>query len=430
MSNLCIVGLQWGDEGKGKLVDVLAEEFDVVVRFQGGGNAGHTVVVDGEKYVVHLVPSGVFRPGAVCVIGNGVVVDPASVVDELDELAGRGLDVSGKLLISDRAHMVFPYHKILDRLDDNSEGKPRIGTTGRGIGPCYADKASRQGIRAGEMLDRGRFAATLRQAVERKNRILVKLFGADPLDPEAVIEEYLGYADKLAPMVADSVEFLNDAMDQGKRILFEGAQAALLDIDYGTYPFTTSSNTTTGGVATGAGISPKQVGEIVGVAKAYTTRVGEGPFPTELDDATGEGMRERGGEFGATTGRPRRCGWLDAVALRYATRICGADSVALTKLDVLGGEQTVRVCVEYRHRGEPLKRFPSDVSVLEGATPVYRDFEGWTEDISAVRCFGDLPEAARRYVAAIEDLVGLPVSSVGVGSGREQIVRRNLPGAG
>lgn len=424
MSNLCIVGLQWGDEGKGKLVDVLAEEFDVVVRFQGGGNAGHTVVVDGEKYVVHLVPSGVFRKGAMCVIGNGVVVDPASVVAELDELAGRGIDVSGNLLISDRAHMVFPYHKLLDTLDDNAEGKPRIGTTGRGIGPCYADKMSRQGIRVGELRDRKRFAETLRAAVAQKNRHLQALYGAEPLDFDEVLAEYLAYADKLVPMIADTVGFLNDAMDQGKRILFEGAQAALLDIDYGTYPYATSSNTTTGGVATGAGVPPKQIGEIVGVAKAYTTRVGEGPFPTELHEATGERLRERGGEFGATTGRPRRCGWLDAVALRYTTRICGIDSIALTKLDVLGGEKTVRACVEYRLRGEPVGRFPSDVSVLEQVEPVYREFEGWDEDISAARTFGELPEAAQRYVRAIEEMVGLPVGSVGVGSSRDQIIRR------
>ena len=424
MSNVCVVGLQWGDEGKGKLVDVLTEEFDIVVRYQGGGNAGHTVVVDGDKFVVHLVPSGVFRPGAICVIGNGVVVDPASLVEELDELGERGIDISDNLLISDRAHMVFPYHKIIDRLGDTSDGKPRIGTTGRGIGPCYADKVMRNGIRVGELLDRDDFGEKLRRVLDLKNQLMTALYGTEPLEFGPIYEEYCGYAERLGPMIADTVELLNDAAEDGKRILFEGAQAALLDIDYGTYPYTTSSNTTTGGVATGAGVSPKLIGTVVGVAKAYTTRVGEGPFPTELDDAVGERLRERGAEFGATTGRPRRCGWLDSVAVRHSTRVCGVDSIALTKLDVLQCEPVVRMCIGYGYRGEILKCFPSDISKLQRIEPVYRDFQGWQDDISRVKQTDDLPEAAKAYVRAIEKIVGLPVSSIGVGSDREQIIRR------
>jgi len=426
LANLCVVGLQWGDEGKGKLVDVLSKEYDVVVRYQGGGNAGHTVVVDGRKYVLHLVPSGILRPGCVCVIGNGVVVDPATLVEEIDGLKAQGVRVEENLLISDRAHMVLPYHKIIDKLADTEDGKPRIGTTGRGIGPCYSDKVSRQGIRIGELLDKAEFGKRLREALVQKNRVLTALYGAEPLAFEPLYNEFCGYADRLRPMIRDTVDVLNTYADQGKSILFEGAQAALLDIDYGTYPYATSSNTTTGGVATGAGLPPKSVGHVIGVAKAYTTRVGEGPFPTELQDDLGARLREHGGEFGATTGRPRRCGWFDAVSVRHSTRVCGADSIALTKLDVLGGMGRIRVCVAYRHGSEILKRFPSSCAVLRSVEPVYEEFEGWEEDISQARSVKTLPKAAKDYIRAIEERVGLPVSSIGVGSGREEIIRLPL----
>ena len=426
VSNLCVVGLQWGDEGKGKVVDVLSEGFDLVVRYQGGGNAGHTVVINGDKYVLHLVPSGALRPGTLCVIGNGVVVDPGALLEEIDELASRGMEVAGGLFVSDRAHMVFPYHKIMDQLADTADGKPRIGTTGRGIGPCYMDKVGRRGIRVGELLDKQRFRERLRETLAEKNRALTRLYDADPLDFDLLFEEYCGYAERLKPMIADTVDLLNRSVREGRRILFEGAQAALLDIDFGTYPYTTSSNTTAGGVATGTGLAPRHVGHVTGVVKAYTTRVGEGPFPTELSGELGERLRERGGEFGATTGRPRRCGWLDAVALRYSAEVCGVDSIALTKLDVLGGLPIIKVCVSYGYDGGVLDRFPADASKLPSVEPVYREFGGWEEDISAAREMESLPGAARAYIKAIEEIAGAPVSSVGVGSGRKEIIRRQV----
>ena len=424
MSNLCVVGLQWGDEGKGKLVDVLSAEFDIVVRYQGGGNAGHTVVVNGEKFVLHLIPSGILRPETTCVVGNGVVVDPGALLEELDDLTARGVEVGSNLLISDRAHVVFPYHKIIDRLADTADGKPRIGTTGRGIGPCYMDKVARRGIRIGDFRNVASFYERLREVVAEKNLILTKLYGAEPLDLDSLYDEYCGYAERLRPMIADTVTFLNDSAEAGRSILFEGAQAALLDIDFGTYPYTTSSNTTAGGIAVGAGIPPRQIGQIVGVAKAYTTRVGEGPFPTELPGETGERLRERGGEFGATTGRPRRCGWFDAVAVRHSTRVCGVDSMALTKLDVLRGEPAIEVCVAYRVDGREVTGFPSDAATLERVEPVYESFPGWEDDIGDARDVDALPKAAREYVRALEDILGLPVSSIGVGSGRSEIIRR------
>ena len=424
MSNVCVVGLQWGDEGKGKVVDVLSEAFDIVLRYQGGGNAGHTVVVDGEKYVLHLTPSGILRPGKVCVIGNGVVVDLQTLVEEIDHLSQRGIEVGSKLLISDRAHLVFPYHKIIDQLGDSADGKPRIGTTGRGIGPCYADKMSRLGIRAGELLDKEHFRTRLAEVLAQKNRLLQAVYGVDPIEFGPLYEEFCGYADRLGPMVADTVALLNQWADEGKRILFEGAQAALLDIDMGTYPYTTSSNTTTCGASAGTGLSPKLVHKTLGVVKAYTTRVGEGPFPTELTGELGEQLRENGGEYGATTGRPRRCGWFDAVAVRHSARVCGVDSLALTKLDVLTGHAVIRMCTGYRCNGTVQMRFPADARVLGALEPVYEDFPGWTEDITDAGSLDELPDNAQAYVRAIESIVGAPVSSIGTGCGRDQIIRR------
>jgi len=424
MPNACVVGLQWGDEGKGKVVDILSQDFALVVRYQGGGNAGHTVVVDGEKFVLHLVPSGILRPGKQCVIGNGVVLDVETLMEEVDDLARRGIDVTSRILVSDRAHVVFPYHKILDRLSDVSQGKPRIGTTGRGIGPCYADKMSRQGIRVGDLVDSERFRELLREQLAAKNRLLQAVYGAEPIAFEPLYEQYCAYGKRLAPMVTDTVDLLNRSIEEGKSILFEGAQAALLDIDFGTYPFTTSSNTTTCGVPAGSGVSPKHIGHVIGVVKAYTTRVGEGPFPTELQDALGARLRERGGEFGATTGRPRRCGWFDAVGVRHSARVCGVDSLALTKLDVLGGEPVIRLCTAYRINGSVEQRFPADARVLDRVEPVYQEFEGWQEDIRGARCLEDLPRNARAYVRAIEEIVGARVSSVGVGNDRDEIIRR------
>jgi len=422
MANLCIVGLQWGDEGKGKIVDALAKDFDVVVRYQGGSNAGHTVIVDGEKFVLHLIPSGILREGKLCVIGNGVVVDPAQLLEETDALVARGIQMDGNLLVSDRAHIVFPYHKLLDQLKEAGEG--RIGTTGRGIGPCYTDKAARVGIRMGEMLDAARFAERIRANVEEKNRLLTALYDAEPLSADGIVKEYLGYAERLRPLIGDAVALLAQCRREEKAILFEGAQGALLDVDFGTYPYVTSSSASAGGVSGGTGVPPKAVERVLGVMKAYCTRVGEGPFPSELADDVGNLLRTRGAEFGATTGRPRRCGWFDAVAVRHTVALCGADAVALTKLDVLTGIDPVRVAVRYRCGGETADHFPADARTLADVEAVYESFPGWEEDLSACRSFEELPAAARSYVQALDDLVGTPVETISVGGDRRATLRR------
>ena len=424
MNNLCIVGLQWGDEGKGKIVDALANDFDLVVRYQGGSNAGHTVVINGQKFVLHLLPSGILRPGKLCVIANGVVVDPPLLLQEMDELIRRGVKISDNLAISDRAHLVLPYHKELDKLQEADPSRNKIGTTGRGIGPCYVDKAARTGIRVGDMLDRATFERKLRANVEQKNRLFETLYHAPAISCERILEEYLGYAERLRPLVCDTVALLTDAQAKGKRILFEGAQGALLDVDFGTYPYITSSSASAGGVATGTGVPPKAIGRILGIMKAYTTRVGEGPFPTELNDDIGRRLRERGGEFGATTGRPRRCGWCDVVAVRHTVAICGVDSIAMTKLDVLSGLETISVATEYRYNGAVIARFPAGAEMLAKCQPVYRTFAGWKEDLSKCRTFSDLPSNARAYVTALEEMLAVPVESISVGSGRDDCVRR------
>jgi adenylosuccinate synthase len=424
MNNLCIVGLQWGDEGKGKIVDAVANDFDLVVRYQGGSNAGHTVVINGEKFVLHLLPSGILRPGKLCVIGNGVVVDPPLLLKEMDELIGRGVKISDNLAISDRAHVVLPYHKELDKLQEADPSGKKIGTTGRGIGPCYVDKAARTGIRVGDMLDRATFERKLRANIAQKNRLFEALYGAPAVSCERILEEYLGYAERLRPLVRDTVTLLTDAQASGKRILFEGAQGALLDVDFGTYPYVTSSSACAGGVSIGSGVPPKTIGRIVGIMKAYTTRVGEGPFPTELNDDIGRRLRERGREFGATTGRPRRCGWCDVVTVRHTVAISGVDAIAMTKLDVLSGLETISVATEYRYNGAAITRFPAGAEVLAKCQPVYRTFAGWKEDLSRCRTFSDLPANARAYVTALEELLGVPVESISVGSGRDDCVRR------
>ena len=424
MNNLCVVGLQWGDEGKGKIVDALANDFDLVVRYQGGSNAGHTVVIQGQKFVLHLLPSGILRPGKLCVIANGVVVDPPLLLQEMDELIRRGVKISDNLAISDRAHLVLPYHKELDKLQEADPSRNKIGTTGRGIGPCYVDKAARTGIRVGDMLDRAAFERKLRANIEQKNRLFETLYHAPALSFERIVEEYLGYAERLRPLVCDTVTLLTDAQAQGKRILFEGAQGALLDVDFGTYPYITSSSAGAGGVATGTGVPPKAIGRVLGIMKAYTTRVGEGPFPTELNDDIGRRMRERGSEFGATTGRPRRCGWCDAVGVRHTVALCGVDSIAMTKLDVLSGLETISVATEYRYNDAVIARFPAGAEMLAKCQPVYRTFAGWKEDLSKCRTFSDLPSNARAYVAALEEMLAVPVESISVGSGRDDCVRR------
>ena len=412
-----LVGTQWGDEGKGKLIDVLTRDVDVVVRFQGGNNAGHTVEIGDERYVLHLVPSGVFRPEVKCVIGNGVVADPVALQEELEGLEKRGID-TGNVFISNRTQLIFAYHRTMDRVNESGTGV-KIGTTGRGIGPAYADKMWRTGIRAIDLTSPERLAAGFRAEAEKYNQIF-KRCGAPELDVEAELAKVLAAAAKLAPRVRDTVYIVNAAVKAGKQVLFEGAQGALLDIDHGTYPFVTSSNTTSGGACTGGGVPPQSVRDVWGVIKAYTTRVGEGPFPTELFDACGENLRQRGREFGATTGRPRRCGWFDAVASHYACMVNGVNKLAVTKLDVLDDLEKIAICVGYEIGGRVTKEFPASLAELESAKPVLEYLPGWQCDTSGARRWEDLPEAARNYLKRMAELVDSTVAIVSVGPRRDQ----------
>ncbi|RMG65226.1 MAG: adenylosuccinate synthase [Calditrichaeota bacterium] len=420
MAVIVAVGAQWGDEGKGKIVDLLSEQMDIVVRYQGGANAGHTVCIGDRQYILHLIPSGILHPGVQCVIGNGVVVDPEALLEEIALLASQGIQVEGRLWISQRAHLVMPYHKLLDQLSESRRGAQRIGTTGRGIGPAYVDKFNRRGIRIVDLLDRELFEQKLRENLAEKNPILQKLYGHQPLDAGEIIETYLQFDRKIDPYVRDVSRFLNEAIAEGKSVLLEGAQGTLLDVDHGTYPYVTSSNPTSGGACTGAGIGPTKIDRVLGVMKAYTTRVGEGPFPTELSGEAGEFLRREGAEFGATTGRPRRCGWFDAVIGRYAVRVNGIDALAITKLDVLDPLPEIQVCVAYRYRGKTLTEFPGEMRILNECQPVYRTVKGWQSPTSQARRWEDLPARARDYLRLIEDLTGAPVQLVSVGSKREQ----------
>jgi adenylosuccinate synthase len=423
MSNTCVVGIQWGDEGKGKIVDWLAARSDLVVRYQGGGNAGHTVVVGGQKFVLHLIPSGVLHRGTVCVIANGVVLDPEQFLAELDELVRRGIRVGPKTLaVSDRAHLVMPYHKLLDRLSEEGQGETKIGTTHRGIGPCYADKVARLGLRVGDLLNPALFRERLDGALKEKNRILRALYRHAPLDGGAIARQYLAYARRMRPFVADTVELLNREVRRGRRILFEGAQGSMLDIDFGTYPYVTSSNSDACGLSSGTGVPPSQVGRILGVVKAYATRVGGGPFPTELTGEAGDRLRERGGEYGATTGRPRRCGWFDAVAARHAVMINGVQALAVTKLDVLDDLAEIPVCVAYRLRGRRLDRFPADIRAVSELKPVYVTYPGWRAPVRGARRYADLPPVARRYLEALTRRLGADLAMVSVGTDRNETV--------
>jgi adenylosuccinate synthase len=424
---MVLVGAQWGDEGKGKATDVLGGKVRYVVRYQGGNNAGHTVITpDGEKYALHLLPSGILTPGVVPVIGNGVVVDPGVLLEEMDGLAARGVDVS-RLVVSADAHLIMPYHVAIDRVSERYLGKAKIGTTGRGIGPAYQDKVARLGVRAQDLLDPGILAQKVEAALELKNQILVKIYNRKALDGPAIVAEFLGYAERIGPMIADTRTLLADALDRGEQVLLEGGQGTLLDVDHGTYPFVTSSNPTAGGAAVGSGIGPTRITQVVGILKAYTTRVGSGPFPTELFDEFGEHLRTVGGEVGVTTGRDRRCGWFDAVIARYATTVNGVTDFFLTKLDVLSGLDRVPICVAYDVDGERTDTMPVTQTGLHHATPVYEYLDGWTEDITGARSFEDLPKNAQAYVRRIEELSGAPVSVIGVGPGREQnVVVRDL----
>lgn len=428
MPAVVVLGAQWGDEGKGKATDQLGSRVDHVVKFNGGNNAGHTVVIDGEKYALHLLPSGILSPGVTPVIGNGVVVDLEVLFREIDALEARGVDTS-RLLVSSAAHLIAGYNRTVDKVTERFLGKRRIGTTGRGIGPTYADKISRVGVRVQDLFDEHILAQKVEGALDQKNHLLVKVYNRRAITVEETVEELLTYAERLRPMVTDTSLVLNQALDAGKTVLLEAGQATMLDVDHGTYPFVTSSSATAGGACTGSGIGPTRIDRVVGVIKAYTTRVGEGPFPTELLDDTGEWLRKQGGEYGTTTGRPRRTGWYDAVIARYATRVNGLTDLVLTKLDTLTGLERVPVCVGYEVDGVRHDEMPSNQSDFHHATPVYEELDGWWEDISHVREFEQLPAAAQRYVLALEEMSGTRVSAIGVGPGREAtIVRHDLLG--
>ena len=418
-----VVGAQWGDEGKGKITDVLSRTADLVVRFQGGNNAGHTIVVDDERFALTLIPSGVLYPNVTPVIANGCVVDPGVLLDEMDTLAGRGVDPS-RLRLSANAHLIMPYHRKLDAVMERYLGRQQIGTTKRGIGPAAMDKYARQGIRVQDLFDPKIFRAKLEAALKDRNRILTKVYNQLPMDPAPIADEYLGYADRLHPHVADTSLLVWEAIRAGRNVLFEGAQGTLLDIDHGSYPFVTSSSPTAGGACAGAGIGPTMIDSVLGVAKAYISRVGGGPFPTELDNPTGEAMVEIGGEFGTVTGRRRRCGWLDGVVLRYAVRVNGITELALTKLDVLSHFDTLRVATAYDSLDVRYTEFPRQQRVLYNCHPVYQDLAGWGQDISGVERFDDLPKEAQQYVEYVEEIAGVPVTMVSVGPGRSATLHR------
>jgi adenylosuccinate synthase len=416
-----LVGAQWGDEGKGKATDLLGGDVDYVVRYQGGNNAGHTVVIGDQKYALHLLPTGILSPDVVPVIGNGVVIDPGVLLSEIDGLAARGISAE-RLLISSNAHLIMPHHKALDKVTERYLGKAKIGTTGRGIGPAYGDKIARMGVRVQDLFDPGILAKKIEVALTEKNQVLTKVYNRRGIEPEAVLEEYLGYAERLKPHIADTSLVLSKALDEGKFVLLEGGQGTLLDIDHGTYPFVTSSSPTSGGACAGAGIPPNRLTKIIGILKAYTTRVGSGPFPTELTDEMGDWLRQTGGEYGVTTGRNRRCGWFDAVIARYATRINGITDYFLTKLDVLSGLERIPVCVAYDVDGVRHDEIPMTQTDFHHATPIYEEFPGWREDITSAKSFDDLPPNAQAYVRALEEMAGAPISAIGVGPGRDQTV--------
>ncbi len=427
MPVIAVVGTQWGDEGKGKVVDLLSERVDIVARYQGGSNAGHTVIFGHETIVLHQVPSGIFRPGKVCIIGTGTVVDPAVLLQELAVLATHGIEVHERLWISGKAHLIMPYHRQIDAASEARKGSRAIGTTGRGIGWAYTDKMSRQGLRMIDLLDEARLAEKLAANLSEKNVLLESFSGLEPLDGEAIVAEYREYAKQLAPMVTDTEQLIKEALGRGETILLEGAQGTMLDIDQGTYPYVTSSTPTIGGACAGLGLPPKAINVVIGVAKAYTTRVGGGPLPTELTDEVGAHLRDEGQEYGSTTGRPRRCGWLDAVVLRHACWINGLDRIVLTKLDVLDGLERVAIATAYRIGAETVEVIPADVRAMEEAEPVLLELEGWREPTAGATTLEELPEAARRYVEQIEKLTGLPIVAISTGPERGQTILQSDP---
>ncbi len=423
MSVTVLVGSQWGDEGKGKIVDILSEKYRIVTRYQGGANAGHTVEIGDKQYILHLIPSGILREGVVCVIGNGVVVDPAALLEEIRILKENGISVDGRLFISHNAHLIMPYHKLLDSISES--GNKKIGTTGRGIGPCYIDKFARKGIRIVDLLNKDVLERKIRENLEEKNALLEKVYGQEKLDVDEIINEYLQFDKEIDPYITDVPLYLNNAIAEGKSILLEGAQGAMLDVDYGTYPYVTSSNPTAGGASTGTGIPPTKITSVFGIVKAYTTRVGNGPFPTELTDEEGEKLRKEGAEFGATTGRPRRCGWFDAFLVRYSVMINGVESVAITKLDVLSKFDKIKVCVGYELNGKKVKSFPSDVERLNKVKPIYETLDGWNVDITGCKTYDELPHKTKEYLDFISKEANFKIEIISVGPKRRQTILMN-----
>ncbi len=428
MSNVVVVGAQWGDEGKGKVVDIYTEYADDIVRYQGGNNAGHTLVVGSEKVVLHLIPSGILHEGKRCIIGNGVVLDPEVFIKEITKLKESGrISNDDCLLLSESLHIIMPYHKRIDIAREAQSGDKKIGTTGRGIGPCYEDKIGRRGIRLMDLINEEVFARKLKEFLVEKNFLLEKMLGEPPCSYDEILAEYRGYAQILGRYMADTALILNKDLKAGKKVLFEGAQGTLLDVDHGTYPFVTSSSTCAGGACTGSGVSPREIHQIIGISKAYVTRVGSGPFPTELLDATGEQLRQIGGEFGATTGRPRRCGWFDAMVIRYAVRVNGLTGIALTKLDVLSDFDVIKICTGYTYQGKSLETLPAHLETFEQCQPVYEELPGWKSDITAVKTFDELPANAQKYVQRLEELAGCPIVMVSIGPRRDQTITLSNP---
>jgi len=417
-----VVGTQWGDEGKGKIVDFLTERADIVARYQGGNNAGHTVVISGEEYILHLVPSGILHPDKLCVVGNGTVIDPEVLAQEITDLEQRGIEVAGRLFISENAHLIMPYHKLIEKMQEQMKGANRIGTTLRGIGPAYTDKAAREGIRTGDLLDETLFHSKLESILELKNAIVTKVFGEPALKSDDIIAKYETYTQRLRECLADTSLILNEALDAGKMVLFEGAQGTMLDVDHGTYPYVTSSNTVAGAACAGTGVGPTRIDGVIAVVKAYTTRVGAGPFPTEQGGEVGEHLREKGHEYGATTGRPRRCGWFDAPLVRRSLLLSGATSIALTKPDVLGGMESIKVCVAYRCNGAEIRCSPENAGLLGQCEPVYEEVEGWAEELSSCRSFEEMPQAAQQYFRYLENLLDCPISIISTGAARDTTV--------
>jgi adenylosuccinate synthase len=424
MPNVIVLGLQWGDEGKGKIVDVLSEKADVVARYQGGHNAGHTVVIKNEKFILHVIPSGILYKGKKCLIGNGVVVDPASLLEEINGLKERGIEISkNNLFLSKNAHVIMPYHTALDRENEKLRGSKSIGTTGRGIGPAYCDKINRSGIRVADLLQPEFFKEKLKANLFNINFLLENLYKAPVFNIDNIYDEYMGYAEKLKEHVADTDIIIDKTIAEGGNILLEGAQGTLLDIDHGTYPYVTSSNATAGGACTGLGIGPTKISKVLGVVKAYTTRVGAGPFPTEIKDSLGDAIREKGGEYGATTGRPRRCGWLDIVILRHSARINGLTGIAITKLDILDGLETIKICTSYKYNGKIHKEFPKELNIFQECEPVYEETKGWKESTVGIKDFQKLPDAARAYVKKIENMLGVEAHIISTGQRRDELIQ-------